>query len=56
MTFEQITALLDSHGIYWHTVSGKIIAQDSWLPSTGQIFWADVTGFTNKQMLNFLGY
>lgn len=56
MTFEQITALLDSHGIYWHTVLGKIMALDSWLPSSGELFFTDVTGYSNKQMYNFLGY
>lgn len=56
MTFEQITAMLDAHGIYWHTVLGKIMASEYWLPSTGDFFFTDVTGYTNKQMLNFLGY
>lgn len=51
-----VISLLKSHGIDYTIADGRIMALDSWNPTTGETFYVDVTDYNRLKMYQFLNY
>lgn len=56
MSNQQITKILDLHSANWYEENGHIICD---VPYAHSLLWdhvIDVTGYSRRQLLDFLGY